>query len=317
MKKTDFTQQGGFPLEEKTLNYMQTAYLQILTAFVGHLNLPNNGSYIISGCEISGTNITSGMMYINGELCPFNQIEGNANTKIAKIETIEEAPFESGDNLETYFDYTAQENENGVAYHEFHRVPNVPEMVNQAVNWNEIQGIPQVVIDPANAQANPPQLTVLQRLELLEAKNAVFQTGGGMVLWNKPANQIPAGWAEVVNWRGRMPVGVDPTIFNSNFLNPEFAPLTTGQNDPGRTGGAKSRAINKTNLPAVKIKVLPAGFRYGQNGATPGAFFGSSGDSYDVGGSGYAETENLGDGTPLETLNPYRTVLFIEWVGLN
>lgn len=310
MIKTDFTQQGGFPLEEKTLDYTQKAYLQILQAFIGHLDLPNPGNFIISGCELSVVGISAGMMYIDGELCPFEGIGGGtATTKIGKIETVEEAPFESGDNFDTYFIYTAGELLTGVPYEDFERVPNVPEMVNQVVNWADVQGIPAVVIDPANLQATPPELTVLQRLELLEAKNAVFQSGGGMVLWNKPANQIPAGWAEVVDWRGRMPVGVDPTILNGNFVNPEFSPQTTGQNDPGRTGGLKNQTLDLENIPRFTIDGLP-GTEIKSNG----------GPEYL---SGYNKDRNLTiggkpDGTTkaFSVLNPYRTVLFIEWVGL-
>ena len=94
MKKTNFTQQGGFPLEEITLDKMQSAYFEILKAIIGHFNLPDVGSFIISGCEVVGTGITKGMMYIDGELCPFAGVAiGDDTTKIAKIETIEDAPF--------------------------------------------------------------------------------------------------------------------------------------------------------------------------------------------------------------------------------
>lgn len=134
--------------------------------------------------------------------------------------------------------------------------------------------------------------TILQKL-------AIFTVGGAMFIWNKPVNQIPAGYQEVTNMKGK-------TIFGFDIANPLF-------NVVGNPGGSATKTIARVNLPAEKIKVYPQGFRYGENGATPGAFYGSSGDSGDVGGSGFTESENLGSGTPMDVLNPYRIVAFIEW----
>ena len=33
---------------------------------------------------------------------------------------------------------------------------------------------------------------------------------GLIALWGKPASEIPAGWREYVNLRGKMPIGLDP-----------------------------------------------------------------------------------------------------------
>jgi hypothetical protein len=294
MKRTDFTHTGGFPLEQRTLSDMQDTYLEILKAIIGHFGLSNIGNYIISGCEIVGVNITPGMTYIDGDLASFPGAVGDATTKIAKITTLGDGAFEDGNNFPVYSDYTAAVNATGVALSAFTIVPKVADLVNIPLPLN-------IVYDPNFGTANP---SVLQRIAELEKKNAVFQVGGGMVFWNKAANLIPPGWHEVVNWRGRMPVGMDITVDGTGaFVNPEFSPVTSGGSDPGRTGGAKSKTLLIAEIPAHTHSVDVS-----TGGATAG------------GGSGVEPTSGqtgaTGGGQAFSLLNPFQTVLFIEWTGV-
>ncbi|NHN26748.1 hypothetical protein FIA58_013770 [Flavobacterium jejuense] len=102
MKYIDFTQTGGYRLKQNTLARMQEAYFQLLHAFITYLKVPSSGSYIISGCEISGANITDGILYIDGDLCAFSQTAGDLTTKIQKIESVESLSFKSGLNLPVF-----------------------------------------------------------------------------------------------------------------------------------------------------------------------------------------------------------------------
>lgn len=133
--------------------------------------------------------------------------------------------------------------------------------------------------------------TILQKL-------AIFTVGGAMFIWNKPAIQIPAGFQEVTNMKGR-------TVFGYDAANPLFQVL-------GNPGGSETKSILKANLPTDKLKVYPTGDRYGENGQAQSGFMSSSGDS-NSGGATFTESEPMGSGTPLNVLNPYRIVLFIEW----
>lgn len=301
MKKTNFTQQGGFPLEELTLDKMQSAYLEILKAIIGHFNLPDSGSFIISGCEIVGTGITSGMMFIDGELCPFaGVLNGTVSTKIAKIETIEDAPFEGGDNLPTYFSYEALVNNTGIALSNFIKVPKVSELVNQLIEWNEIQNIPNDIVYDANYQQ------LLNEFAELKKVIAPFMTGYTPVFWCKPANQIPEGWAEDLDWRGRIPVGLNISVNpTGQFIDPEFSPLSTN-GEPGRLNGNKKKTLSLAEIPALSVG-MPYTINY------PGGS-----DTFVLGpGQNGTKTVNLGgSGQEFSILPPTRTVLFIKWVGI-
>lgn len=306
MKKTNFTQAGGFPFTEATLDKMQVAYFEILKAMIGHFGLPDVGNFIISGCEIIGTNITSGIMYIDGDLCSFVSTAGNASTKISKIETIEDAPFETSGDLPTYYDYVAMINNDGVALSSFERLPKVAELVNELTNWGDIQNIPQVVIDPANLTITPPDKTVLQRIVELEKKTSIFTAGGVVFPWRKKLSEIPLGFQEVTDLRGKtvfgMDISVDPTT--GAYINSEFAPLTTGQNDPKRNGGSKTFILEKGNLPNITIDTTKHGNKVAGDATGNDVL--------------YLDTSGVnigGNSNPVEALPPFQTVIFIEYVG--
>lgn len=122
MRLIDFSKIGGYRLKQKTFRYMQEAYYWILKSFIGFLGLPDTGNYIIYGCKVVGPNITSGMMYIDGELCPFTSIAGNDATKIKKLVTIEPLAFKNGNNENVFRQTTAIEDASGTALSAFNQL---------------------------------------------------------------------------------------------------------------------------------------------------------------------------------------------------
>ena len=106
MNFIDLTKTGGYRFKQFTLRKMQEAYFQILKAFISFCNVPDTGNFIISGCTISGPNITSGYVYIDGELCRFEQTAGDLTSKIKKNIIIESLAFKNGNN-EPVFRYTS------------------------------------------------------------------------------------------------------------------------------------------------------------------------------------------------------------------
>lgn len=141
------------------------------------------------------------------------------------------------------------------------------------------------------------------RLAVVERKAAVFAAGGGMVLWNKPANQIPPGWAEVVDWRGRMPIGLDSS-------QTEF-------NEIGKTGGSKTVTLSASQLPVINgsFETLAS-----TGGTGSGAFSYSSSVQAQISGnfstfSHKSVSFQIGGNQAHDNMSPYRVVMFIEYVG--
>lgn len=121
MKTINFDYTGGFPLEQPVLKRMQSATLLVLEALVKQLGCADTGNYILSGCNVSGANITPGIMYIDGELCPFAGSVGDASTKIKKQTNTLTAPFENGTNPPVFIETVAVVNATGTELQNFTR----------------------------------------------------------------------------------------------------------------------------------------------------------------------------------------------------
>lgn len=275
MNRQDFDQVGGFPFSTKMLAEMQRAYatLQAFGEVVGNLS-------IISGCEVTGGSVSDGFVFINGELYEFRG--GTAQTKVIIREEVEYGTFEDG-NTKPIFRTRYATFGTGIEFH----------------LWADFKrGYPtKNLADELEAKAPMSALeTINARLALLEAKSSPIAVAGTMMFWRKPANQIPPGWQEVVDWRGRMPVGFKPG-------DADFGTL-------GDTGGGKQAALTAANNGphnhTISINTNAAGSGYfafeGESGATQTPHEFTSSES--------------GEGEPFSILNPYRVVMFIEWVGL-
>ena len=68
MNNTDFTIQGGFPLEQDRLAFLQKSYLQGFEALAKFIS---PGLVVLSGCSVTGTTMGSGFIIFNGEILPF------------------------------------------------------------------------------------------------------------------------------------------------------------------------------------------------------------------------------------------------------
>lgn len=159
---------------------------------------------------------------------------------------------------------------------------------------------------------------LLQRLTSLESvigtMNKIITpivNGGTPLLWMRPANEIPEGYEEVTEFRGKSLIGFDPNDTDFNVVMKEI--------------GSKSFNIEKTNLPAVGIGYQDA--YYIENSTTGSgidgrinlgsAYFGSNSSDSDNNVLYYrnATTSNLGNGTAINKLDPSRIVMFIKYTG--
>ncbi|RTY71563.1 hypothetical protein [Flavobacterium sp. LB2P53] len=256
MNKTNFNQTGGFPLKTERLQELQTAFeiFQAFGALAGNLT-------IISGCELLGATVKKGVVYIDGEPLEFREAAVTGTSTVIIIEEPVNRAFENGTVKQVHT----------VRYATFGTAAT-------SWLWTAFKRV-----DPA--------VQLMVRLDSLEKKTAVFQSGGGMVLWNKPALDIPTGWQEVLDWRGRIPVGLDATQLEFDTL--------------GEIGGAKSKTLSIDEIPSHTH-----GFRaYVQSGSNDGSGGEAAGYFQDK------QTGSIGGGQAFSLMNPYRVVLFIEYIG--
>ena len=113
-----------------------------------------------------------------------------------------------------------------------------------------------------------------------------------MVLWNKPAVDIPTGWQEVIDWRGRMPVGFDNVQSEFNVM--------------GKTGGQKNKTLSIAEMPSHThdIDLVDETGSGAPAGGNPAGV-----------SNGTGKTKSQGGGVPFSIMNPYRVVMFIEYIG--
>lgn len=134
----------------------------------------------------------------------------------------------------------------------------------------------------------------------------VSGANGGLVLWGKPAIDIPVGWQEATDWRGRMPMGMIPSDLEFGY---------------GLTGGASTHT-NTLDEMFPHDHVLderPTGGDWRTSGgsgtpltpgadATPRRTLKTGGYEPAVGATKVAK--------PYSILNPFRIVMFIKYVGI-
>lgn len=265
MNLTNFMQTGGFPVKAERLQEMQTAY----SIFNQLGNLAGNLT-ILSGCVVTGVTVSSGYVVINSEVLPFQG--GNLADDVIIIQNEYSKEFKNGEVKAVHY-------ERFVAF-----------------------GTSEDSFPWANFKRIDPIVSLMTRLELVEKKSAVFQAGGGMVLWNKPAVDIPEGWVEVVNWKGRIPVGYDITQTEFNLM--------------GKQGGAKNKTLSVAEMPQHSHPYKDIYFSE-INGTVNVPSNRGSGDS-DSDNKGFEidrTTSSSGNSQQFSIMNPYRVVMFIEYIG--
>lgn len=129
----DFTKSGGYRLEQPTLSKMQESFFWILKSFIGFLKVPDIGNFIVCGCVIEDANITEGIMYIDGEICPFAEIAGTIETKIKKLVALEGLSFENGTTPLVWRNTKAVEDAAGTKLEDFIRLK---------IDWNDLANMP-------------------------------------------------------------------------------------------------------------------------------------------------------------------------------
>ncbi|MRG45490.1 hypothetical protein GFS24_10210 [Chitinophaga sp. SYP-B3965] len=301
MNKMDFTQPGGFPLDQDVLAFLQNNItLASAPATLG-------GDYcILSGCADDGSSVANGVVAIMGEVLPF--VGGAKQAKVIIVENAQGLTFEDGITKQVQYTRYACFGDDGVTAH-----------IWPYFKRNKDGGV----------LSRLESLEALnERLDALERVAAPFFQKGAIMLWNKPANLIPSGWREVADFRGRLPVG--------------YNPADQDYNEPGKTGGSKTHKLSEANIAehyhftVVNDSIDTTWFpwdsgRYLTNVRSMITQWskgnGSGKESYVLYGASntfpsvqpnISPTSIAGRSNPdpVNHLNPYRVVLFIEYIGV-
>ncbi|OWP87526.1 hypothetical protein BWK60_03395 [Flavobacterium covae] len=280
MNTQNFNQSGGFPLETEVFADMQTAY----SIFNNLGSIAGNFS-IISGCEETNGFVSNGVVFINGEVLEFRG--GNVSSTVIIVENRIKKEFENGEEKEVLFVRYATFGIGSVTFYwsDFKRPKSTGQLTKDKAEQTELEKL-------------------IERVKQLEARPKANVPIGMIAIWDRPANEIPAGWIEYQPLRGRMPIGLDPiydTNVNGDLKNYNLQTLGYG-------GGVREHKLLQDELPNYKLKYdtsydTPAGGREHTWSSAPG--------------SSHTMYINSGGGDkPHNNMSPYRVVYFIQYKGV-
>lgn len=276
MNRLIFNQSIGFPLETNILSEMQTAW-SILNALG---NIAGNFT-ILQGCTEVGTTVSDGVVFINGEVIEFKG--GQVQSSVIIVQTPTVLEFEDNSEHEVIFTRYATF---GVGTALF--------------PWEDFKRFKTSIELTEEKAENTTIDALIERIEELEGRPAANVPVGLIAIWGQAANLIPDGWEEYAPLRGRMPVGLDTS-------DPYFETLLA-------PGGSKTH-INTI----AEMATHGHDWNYsteGDDGATGGSY---SEFTQKPGGIAANNSQNpigkTGGGQEYSIMNPYRVVLYIQYVG--
>lgn len=278
MNVINLIQTGGYKAFLQDINFMQEAY----TLF-NSLGFLAGDKTIIWGCNQQGSTTTEGFVFLNGELFPFQG--GTTISTVKIIQDVTNKEFQDGTVKPARIirKVAFATGAGSIPWEDFKRI-------------TPIKDIQLALAEKATTEALN---TLANRVATLEKYAAPFAvSGGGMVLWRKPANEIPDGWREVTDWRGRLPMG----------WNPDDAAFST----MGQNIGAKTANVSVT-LPYSGWSFTSTDKPDTGKGGRLVVASGDHEQSEYLESIAVAKADKSGAGT-INLLNPARIVMFIELI---
>jgi len=296
MRKLDtssITGSVGFPMKAGTLNHLQLAYQEVISAIGKCLSgsgYDPSKVYILNGCVNSGSgntfNISAGAIFYNGEVYLVDAttftVSGPSVTAVGIIPN----PPTVTTGLSFYSDTIAD-----------------PVQFTDGVTRN-VHQIRKCVV-----QAGLSGSGAADYLNWVDVNRRIQGSVGQVVMWVPPGPlatyfnnsgagihpytigwQIVNGQAGAINMKGRMPVAYDPG-------DPDFA------NPYNNASGEKQHTLTTDELPVLQ-------FDYDKLTIKPGPE-GVDGTQYHF-QTESAKTNSIGNNQPHNNMPPYLSVLFVQ-----
>ncbi|WP_027380294.1 hypothetical protein [Chryseobacterium daeguense] len=230
---------------------------------------------ILAGCEEIGSTFNPGIVAIEGKLYYF---EGGLSTPTVYIHTEEiQETFQDQANKTLIEKRTVKFGNAVTTYNwaDFVRLEtlkDIQEKVNNSVSLSDFNAL-------------------VARMVIQEMKTAPIQNGGIILSWRKSASEIPQFWKECTDTRGKILLHCDPNDVDFSNL--------------GNTGGNKTITQTLGQMPKHRVRytrTLP--WASGSGGG-----FSGGGNQFNIGD---ADSSEVGGDQPMNIMNPYKIVLFIE-----
>jgi microcystin-dependent protein len=293
MNRAEFLQPGGFPLNTNTLNFIQDSFtlLQELVGLAGDRT-------IVRGCIQTGSNVSDGVIILNGELLPFKG--GALSTSVVVVEEKEEKTFEDGISREIYKNRFMRfgSGGNSIPWSDFVRLKDLktfrqlPHQVSSAINEDKAD-----------------QLATSRALKLLNDKigGLSIVPTGVVVMWSGALNNIPEGFALCDGQNGT------PNLRN------RFIVGAGDEYSVGITGGAKEVELNTSQIPAHTHLIMANAIATNDtvSSGTQMAKTRTGGGRSDANLGGVSnpalvgKSSSVGGGDPHENRPPYYSLAFI------
>lgn len=252
MNNINFNQDGGFRLSTNVLSAVQASY----TLF-NALGWIGGNMTIISGCDVNGSTVGDGVVFINGEV--FNFKGGNIGTNVIIKETVTDYPFQNGSVKpvihERFVGFGTSIPENNYLWSDFKRLFATKDIQEFKDNHN----------NRITALENRPSDRII----------------GEVIRFDQPLVVLPpAGWEDwnPVDEQGRVWVARSTT-------DADFA--------LGSTGGAKKHQLIKTELPDLSATVIVAPNEFSSGGNLYGRGGNSGTVTFPVNSGGNQPHNNL------------------------
>lgn len=179
MDKIKFDNEGGLWFTQDVLAFLQAAIATSITGIVAALG--NN--VILQGCIVTGSNVSSGFVIINGEILPFKAGGLAANISVQEVAGKEQ--YDNGTQQDTYFTRTAilSNAAGGIVFNTMPRIKNLQAFLN----------LPNTAGADYSASNDNMLATITGLYNLKQELNNIFPIGM-MTDWPGSIDSIPVNY---------------------------------------------------------------------------------------------------------------------------